>query len=238
MQLRIRNSDAILLFKTCAMYGVLPVLNYLNRMPKMKVRFPYVLLAAAAICSSYANAQHNPFAGASVALNLGLQSNSTEITSGADRITGIGWDTQGANIQGSYGWSMSPSIILTVGANYNLSDVSAGDASTTAGGLSLKRKNAYSLYVEPGYKVADRTMAYAKIGYENASMRVDSSGSGNDKTIDGVGYGLGIRTMLDSSLFLQAEVKQIYYTSATFSGQSNDFKVHATEGLFGLGYQF
>ncbi|RFO94807.1 hypothetical protein DIC66_21585 [Rhodoferax lacus] len=204
----------------------------------MKIRFNHVILVAVVVCSSYANAQQNPFEGGSVALNLGLQSNSTEISSGSDRISGIGWDSQGANLQGAWGWSLSPSFIVSVGASYNLTDVSAGDAGTSTGGFSLKRKNAYSVYLEPGFKVSDKTLAYGKVGYENANMQGEVAGRSGDKSIDGIGYGLGLRTMLDNNLYLQAEVKQIYYSSATFPGQSTDFKVHATEGLFGVGYQF
>ena len=92
--------------------------------------------------------------------------------------------------------------------------------------------------MEPGFKVSEKTLAYAKVGYENASMQGEVAGRSDDKSIDGVGYWLGLRTMVDSKLYLQAEVKQIFYSSATFSGQSTDFKVHATEGLFGVGYQF
>ena len=203
----------------------------------MQYRIPFALMALA-LCSSATFAQTHPFEGPSAALNLGLYSNSTEISSSTDTLNGLGQTTQGANIQGAWGWAVSPSWIFSVGASYNLTDQSAGNANLLGGAVNLKRRNAWSVYMEPGIKVSDQTLVYAKVGYENGNLRVEGTGSSFDKTMDGAGYGLGIRTMLDSNLYLQAEIKQIYYTAVSVPGQATDLKTQATEGLFGIGYQF
>jgi outer membrane immunogenic protein len=195
-------------------------------------------LIALALCTPAAFAQTQAFEGPTVAMNLGLYSNTTELSSGTDRLNGLGATTQGANIQGAWGWVVSPSWVFSVGGSYNLNDQSAGEISGTGGGLNVKRKNAWSIYVEPGIKVSEQTLVYAKVGYENATLRAEGAGSSSEKSMDGAGYGLGIRTMLDKNLYLQAELKQLFYSSATFAGQATDFKTQATEGLFGIGYQF
>lgn len=197
-----------------------------------------ILLAAAALLTSTAYAQGNPFEGWSLGLNMSLQSNTTELNAGTDRFSSLGWTSQGANLQASYGWPTSASSVFSVGVNYSLTDASGGDASTAVGAFSLKRKNAYSVYFEPGLKLSDTTLAYFKVGYEGTTLREDTSLGGMEKTLDGAGYGFGLRGMLDKHVYLQAEVKQLFYNTANFPGQATGFKLTGTEGLLGLGYQF
>ena len=195
-----------------------------------------VLLAGQAMAQM--PSQDKPFEGFSLGLNLALQSDSTEITVGNARLHGLGWTSQSANLQGAYGWRAGDSAVLTVGANYNLDDVNSGDASTTVGGFSLKRKHGYSVYFEPGWRFSDRTLGYFKIGYQGATLHEDLPGGSVENSLDGVDYGLGLRTLLDKHTYLQAEVRQVLYNSASFAGQSGSFKTSGTLGLVGIGYQF
>lgn len=196
------------------------------------------LLLAAAGLTSPAFAQSNPFEGFSLGLNLALQSDTTELGAATDRYSGVGWTSQGARLQAAYGWPTGPASIFSVGVSYSLTDISGGDASTAAATFSLKRRNAYAVYFEPGWKLTDSTLAYFKVGYEGAMLREERSQGALESSLDGAGYGFGLRGMLDKHLYVQAELKQLFYNRAHFSDQVAGFKLSGTEGLLGIGYQF
>jgi opacity protein-like surface antigen len=198
---------------------------------------PLVLLAASLV-GAPAFAQKTPFEGLSLGLNVGLDSGTTELGVGDNQINGLGWTSQGLGIQGAWGWPAGGTAIFSLGATLNLTDIAGGDANTTAGFAALKRRTAFSVYMEPGLKLFDRTLAYLKVGYEGASMHFDASTGSADQYIEGAGYGLGLRSFVDKHIYLQAEVKQVFYSSTNLPGQSNSFKSSGTQGLLGLGYQF
>ena len=206
--------------------------------PGLKRGLQCGLVVASGLLAPQAFAQDKSFEGFSLGLNLALQSDSTELSPGNEHLHGLGWTSQDASLQAAYGWATGDSTVLSVGATYNLNDVSSGDASTANGGLSLKRKNGYSVYFEPGYKVSDRTLAYFKVGYEAATLHEDQDASSVESSLDGVGYGLGLRTLMDKHVYLQAEIRQVFYNSFSFAGQNGSFKTSGTMGLLGIGYQF
>jgi outer membrane immunogenic protein len=200
------------------------------------------LAAIAAACSTSAFAQVSNFTGASAGVNLDHTSVTTHFSEFFDtNFNGVGQQTVGVSINGAYGIALSNDTVLTLGANYSLVDAKAGNLSANdgSGTITAKAKNQMSLYVEPGYLVSEKTLAYGKVSYESAKVTLDiTDEDGGSKKINGVGYGFGIRTMLDKNLSLQAEVKSIKYGSASFEGDTSTFKTTATVGTIGLGYKF
>jgi opacity protein-like surface antigen len=203
----------------------------------MYQRLP-LLLIATALLSAPAFAQKTPFEGLSLGLNAVLDSSSTELGPDAQRLSGLGWTTQGASIQGAWGWPVGESSIFSVGATYHLSDISSGDSNTNGGAFSLKRHSAYSVYMEPGFKLSNQTLVYATVGYEAANMRLDTSTGGTEQSIEGAGYGVGMRSYFSKHGYVQVEIKQLDYRATHFPDQTANFKASATEGLLGVGYQF
>lgn len=201
-------------------------------------RITPIVLLAASLVSAPAFAQKTPFEGLSLGLNAGLDSGTTELGLGDNQINGVGRTSQGLGIQGAWGWPAGEKAIFSLGATLNLTDIAGGDTNTTAGFATLKRRNAFSVYMEPGLKLFDRTLAYLKVGYEGASMHFDASTGSADQYIEGAGYGLGLRSFVDKHIYLQAEVKQVFYSSTNLPGQSDSFRTSGTQGLLGLGYQF
>jgi Outer membrane protein beta-barrel domain len=193
---------------------------------------------AAALLAPQVFAQSATFEGGSVGYNVNLNSTSTELSVGADRLNGMGSTELGGSLQAAYGWAMGANGIISLGATYSLNDINSGEFVSAGTTLKLKRRDAYSIYVEPGFKVSPGTLAYAKLGYENASALAESQGITLSNTVDGFSGGFGLRALLDSHLYLQAEVKQVFYNSSRFSGAAADFKSTATMGSIGIGYQF
>jgi len=193
-----------------------------------------VLAAAAAACSTSAFAQVSNFTGPSVGVNLDHTAVSSQITDATTELDGLGQHNVGVSLQAAYGFELTPASVLNIGATYSLSDAKAGhikDNNT----VTFKGKNATSVYFEPGVLINDKTIAYGKVSYETVKMSAD--GGNGDKNINGVGYGFGIRTMLDKAWSLQAEVKHVTYGSEKLD-RTTDFKTTATVGTIGLGYKF
>lgn len=193
---------------------------------------------AAVLLAPQAFAQSGAFEGGSVGYNVNLHSSTTELTVGADKLNGMGSTELGGTLQAAYGWAMGATGIISVGATYSLNDINSGEFVSTTSTLKLKRRDAYSIYLEPGFKVSNGTLAYAKLGYENASALLDTQGVIVSNTIDGFSGGFGLRTMFDANLYMQAEVKQVFYNTSRFSGATADFKASGTSGSIGIGYQF
>jgi hypothetical protein len=80
----------------------------------------------------------------------------------------------------------------------------------------------------------DKTLAYLKISYEAGKLG-GSSGS-DEESISGVGYGVGLRTEINKTTFLQTEIKQVNYNKVT-SGGAN-YTSSATVGSAGVVFKF
>ena len=55
-------------------------------------------------------------------------------------------------------------------------------------------------------------------------------------TFDGYGVGVGLRSMINSKFYVQAEVNEIDYSSQSFNGLNVDPK--QISGTIGVGYKF
>lgn len=201
------------------------------------------LLTTVAILStlgaSQAFAQLQSHTGFSVGANLALTSTNTEATVSGLNLNAAGQSSVGAAVQAAFSYAATDSVLLSVGATYSLVDIDALSFSSTGGSGSLKLRNTYSVYLEPGYPVADRTIAFARLSYEAATMRAEASGiTGRDRDIGGAGLGFGLRTLVTKNMYLQAEARRVAYNSARFDGDATDFKTSMTVGSVGLGYKF
>lgn len=194
--------------------------------------------AALIVAATGASAQASNFGGFFVGLNLNTVSVGTELTVSPTLFENVGQQSFNAGLQAAYGFVVSPSAVVTVGAAYGLGSFKAGKMSSTSGVEELKLKNPLSVYVEPGFLIANTTLVYGKLSYEKAKLSGTYSGGTNSESINGTGFGFGLRTMLDKASYIQIEVKQIGYGSARFEGDANDFKTKATVGTVGFGYRF
>ena len=191
-----------------------------------------ILTAAAfAVIATSASAQVSNFAGFSAGLNLNSVSTNTELTiNGVGSFDGIGQQSWNGAVQGAYGFVASPSTVISVGATYGLGDSKAGSISGIA---NLKIKNQLSVYVEPGFLVNNSTLVYGKLSYEKAKI-----GENSDTTsVNGTGFGIGVRTLIAKATYLQVEFKQIGYGRENIA-DFGSFESKATVGTVGIGMKF
>ena len=195
--------------------------------------FKKIVVVAGIIFSSSAFAQAENFAGASFGINTGFESNQTYLAQTSDN---YGYHTTPFNINGSYSFTISPTVVIATGLTYDLADATA----VNAGSATLKLKNHYSLNIEPGYALSEKTLGYLKVAYHSATSSATLSGTEYTGTTTGWGYGFGTKHKIDKNLYINLEIQQVSYGAyQPSSSVSTSTITHtSTFGTIGLGYQF
>lgn len=196
-------------------------------------------VVAASLACATAGAQTANFEGFSGALNLNTVSTNTKITAdGGTAFDGIGQQSWNGSVQVAYGFALSPSSVVSVGGTYALGNSKGGSIGMGDGSAEIKVKNAYSVYVEPGFLLNDKTLAYGKLSYQAAKGALAVTGESEEsKSIKGTGVGVGVRTMLDKTSFIQVEFNQVGYGSVDIAN-AGSLKPKATVGTIGFGMKF
>jgi hypothetical protein len=201
--------------------------------------------AAVAIFSCVsASAQITNFEGFSGSLNLNTTSTNSKLSAdGQSAFDSIGQQSWNGSVQVAYGFAASQSAVVSVGGTYALGDSKGGEIgvnSSTSSTIRIRAKSVFSLYVEPGFLLNDKTLAYGKLSYEDAKGTGSLPGEGKrSRSMSGIGFGAGFRTMLNKTSFIQLEIKQVNYKRIdllVIEGAS--FKPKATLGTIGFGINF
>lgn len=196
----------------------------------------FAAIAAALLIAPQAWAQASHFTGWSLGLKLDSATTWTEFIGGGTSAK-ISDASQNASLQAAYSAALANHGVLGFGVTYSFGDLKAGSIDVGGRSVDFKLKNMYSVYVEPGYVLNDSWLAYAKLGYygvRNGEESVD--GVTASKTFGGLGYGVGMRTMLDKKLYLQIE-----FTQADYNRKTPDFGAYrsmTSTGSIGLGFKF
>jgi len=185
------------------------------------------LVSTAAMASNFAG----PEAGVSVTMNGG----STLIDSkdNDEYDSNRGQQSIGVKLHGGYGFDMGNDTVVLVGFDYNPTDIKAG----TAAKASYKILNSWSLSVAPGMKLNDSSLAYVKLSYEAGKFKISGASSNFDQSIKGFGYGIGLRTEINKTTFLETELKQVKYEKFNYES-STDVTNSATFGSVGVVFKF
>lgn len=196
---------------------------------------------AAAVACAAAGAQTSNFEGFSAALNLNTVSTNSKISlNGVPVFDGVGQQSWNGSLQAAYGFGAGPSTVVSVGGTYALGDSKGGKFGTDEYIAQIRAKNVYSVYVEPGFLLNDRTLAYGKLSYEGAKGTGALPGEGErSRSMRGSGFGAGFRTMLNQTSFVQVEFKQVSYNSiGLLVSEGASIKPKATLGTIGFGMKF
>ena len=200
----------------------------------MKKLFLAAVIGAALVPQAFAQGRN--FEGFSVGINGSSSSVSTEAT-GTGVSGKFGDSSENFSLQAAYGVSMGGNGVLGVGGTYTLADFNAGNIASGSANVSLKGKDMYSLYVEPGFLVSPSTLIFAKAAY--ISMKGETSGSGvpaGSENFDGLGYGAGVRMSFGKTAFWQFELTQSDYNAKNISALS--LKPSAFNRTIGIGFRF
>ena len=144
----------------------------------------------------------------------------------------MGGASLGFRLHGGYGFDIANDTVVLVGVDYNATDVAVGKVSDN----SVKIKNSWSLSAAPGMLLNDKTLAYVKLSYEAGKLNSEVTDTKFDESISGFGYGIGLRTQLNNTTFLETEIKQINYKK--FTNQNYEFTPVVTSGSVGVVFKF
>ena len=193
--------------------------------------------ASLAVLAAPAFAENTPFAGPSVGASLSLQSAVISAPDNPDlkNGSGIGQQSAGLVLHGSYGLPVNDQVVVLLGLDFNPVDIKSGEVTDTSGAdIAFKLKNAWSLSVAPGFLINNQSLGYVKLSYEGATASIPDY----SKTIDGYGLGFGIRTEINANLYLNAEIKRVTYNAFNFVIDADRVKPVTDIGTVGIGYRF
>lgn len=176
-------------------------------------------LACTALATPLVFAQAKNFEGFSIGANI-ANTKTTIDTTGAASIDGT---STGLDLTAQYNWALGPQFVLGVGLNLGTGNNKAGTSGTT----DVVTKNRYALEFTPGFTISKDVLVYGKIS--SLSATADSTTS---DSITGLGYGLGVRGMIDKNMFWQ-----VGYDSNKYQ-EKNSSTVKSSVFSLGAGYKF
>ncbi len=194
-----------------------------------KLLLSSVVFSALAATSAFAAGPvANDLSGFSIGANAEFTRGSISATDGSSD----GAATTNAGIQARYDWSLAPNFAIGLGATYSTGNHGFG---SYANGTAATVNNRYSLDFVPTVGLSNDYQLFGKVSSIYGSA-ISSDGS-STSNVQGVGYGLGVRKMLDKNLYLQAGLDQNQFRDVTFSnGTTSSLK--ETVYSIGLGYKF
>jgi opacity protein-like surface antigen len=146
----------------------------------------------------------------------------------------------------SHGWgafNLAASLYYLIG-NQQAGSVDLDTELRGPDNYDFELKDTWGVTLEPGYRLSDTTLVYAKLGYSQ------TSGKGNE-FFEGVGYtydtgydaftwGGGIKHLFSENIYGVAELIYSDYTGNTWSseGESIELTPESLIGIIGVGYQF
>ena len=189
-------------------------------------RLALVCVSGAAMAANFSG----PEAGASVTMNGASFLFDNKDTNNYDG--NYGQQSMGIKLHGGYGFDMGNDTVVMVGLGYNPTEIKSGSVVTS----TAKIKNSWSLSVAPGMMLNDKSLAYVKLSYEAGKLNFNYPKSSDSYSISGFGYGVGLRTEINKTTFLETEIKQINYKK--FTDARDEYTPSATVGSVGLVFKF
>lgn len=192
----------------------------------MKKALLLAALVAAAAPQAFAQAKN--FEGFSLGGSITSTRSTTDLTpGGSDSGT-----TAGLDLQLQYSMALGQNFVLGLGATMGTVKNKAG----TIGASEFTTKDRYSLDIVPGFAMSDSTLLYGKVGVLSATGVATTAGTDTTASVSGLGYGVGVRGMIDKHMFFQLAYDMNRYNEKDVTGG----KYKPTENVFsiGMGYKF
>ena len=189
-------------------------------------------LSAVALLASSTSlmAQSKNFEGVNIAIGVSAVGAEVSGTSksgqnGTNSSTGtIGKIAEIANLDIGYTFAISNNGALSIGGTYipvkakiasgSFSESTPGGTNNT-GNVNAEFKDPYSIYIMPTYAITGNSAIFAKVAYNHVDLSLTSAGTttitSKPGKLEGWGYGVGSKTMLDKNTYLQVEVNYIDY---------------------------
>ena len=224
----------------------------------MKIRNKIIALIISLIAMpTFAYSQAKNFAGPSLAVTGGNVSSTTKINyndgaggSAEAHVADIGGNDIGFGLDLSYAFAIDNNFLIGLGFTYGLNDTDAG---TVASILKFKIEDQRSVYIQPTYAFNNSFAAYGKIGYyemdgkatltQNLFINNQNYGlaAGSlSAEFKGIGYGFGLKGLINQNTYIQAEVQYVDYDSEGGGSANNvaSFNPETVSGIISIGYKF
>ena len=194
-----------------------------------------LIAACMVVAAPQAFAQAKNFEGFSVGLNAEMTRSTTEASplSASD-----GSNSTGTGLQLQYSLALTDRFLLGLGATASFGTLTAG--SSAALGVDFTTKNRSSFDITPSYALTDTTLLYGKVSALSATGVATLQGTSTEesKSLNGVGYGLGLRTLVDKNVFLQLGYDWNKYNDVTNNAGTATLKSTSNVFSLGVGYKF
>lgn len=182
-------------------------------------------IACTALATPMVFAQAKNFEGFSLGASIANAKSTVDSTSfGSTDGTSTGLD-----LQAQYNFALGQDFVLGVGLNAGTGNNKAGDF----GGGDITVKKRYALEFTPGFALSKDMLVYGKVAALNATLE----NGGSSENLSGVGYGLGLRGMVDKNMYWQVgyDLNQYGEKSDTVGGS---YKLKSNVFSLGVGYKF
>lgn len=181
------------------------------------------LVAGVLAASTAFAADASGLGGASVSATVDFVSGSASASDG----TSDNGKTNALGLQGRYDWVVAPNVALGLGASYSSGNHQGG---TYASGASAYVGNRYSIDFIPTVAVGNGWSVFGKLS--SVAGQASSDDGSSTSNVQGVGYGLGVRQMLNRTTYWQAGYDMNKFNDVTFNtGTTSSLK----ENVFSLG---
>lgn len=186
-----------------------------------------LLAASVAFVAPQVFAQAKNFEGFSLGANLAFANTTTEPTGVASQ----NGNTTGLDLQAQYSFALAPQFVLGVGLTLGTGSNNAG---TFAPNTEITTKNRTAIDIMPGYALSSDMLLFGKVSVVNAD--VESSTPSAKASVNGMGYGVGLRGLIDKNMFYQVGYDAIQINETTLNG----IKAKGSSSVFslGVGYKF
>jgi lipopolysaccharide assembly outer membrane protein LptD (OstA) len=196
-----------------------------------------------ALASTSAYADTSNFEGFEAGLGLGYVNADMDFAdSRSDRMN---WDKDDAVVQVSvaYHWPINENWLIGLGATYDLNDTDASTQIYRSEDISAELQHHSSIYVQPTYVIDDRSAVFAKVGYHKARTNTTGPSSvwiEDNITVEGIGYSLGYKRLIQNNLFIQGELLFVHYDDEQLGGgaYTYEYEQETRSAVVTLGYQF
>jgi hypothetical protein len=222
------------------------------------------IIAIASLCglASTVSAQ-SAFEGLYGQVGIGYESVSTKLSGGTGNFDdGNGGSVNGAytgsiansnsitgNVSAGYYFGVTKTFLLGIGADYAPLASQKGNVTLSAFGQSqvigqFQKTNSYNLFVSPAIAIDKDKLAYAKLGYTGATMKItpaEAGGPSDTFNFTGFSFGLGYKQMFTSGLYGFAEGNYAMYGKKNVPGEegvTGTIQPSSMNFLVGVGYKF
>jgi hypothetical protein len=186
------------------------------------------LVCMAALSSAQVLAQARSFEGFSLGATVDSDRSTISATGGS---SDSGTST-GLGLQARYDWALGSNFLLGAGVTANTGTRKAGNY---ANGREASTKDRYSFDLVPSVAVSDKAQLFLKVSAVSGTAA--SSDGTSTASVNGTGYGLGFRGLINANAFWQIGYDSYKFNDVTFS--NGTVSTYKGENLsLGIGFKF